>query len=422
MILKIAVICLYAVFVCLSAFFSACEITFARSNHKRLKDAADAGDKRAANAVFINDNYTKSLSTILVGNNLVNIAASSTATLFFVKMLEVPNGEAVATIVTTLLLITFGETLPKIIAADRADSLVRPFAAPLRTVMWAFTPVVNTVTALVKRISPLWTPREKAPQTTTDELRIILEDAEEQGVFTEEEGELIKDAIEFSDIMAMEILTPRVDVVAIDIDDEDLTLTSDMLRHSRIPVYRDTIDNIIGILPTKLYMKAKLSQEHVDLESLLVPAIYVHKTRMISSIIREFRRNHLQMAVVLDEFGGTMGILTMEDIMEEIVGEIFDERDEVEEDFVEVGENAYQVDGGMNIYDFFDAVDYEPPKDFETEYTTMGGWTTERLDRFPSPGDEFDYDRLHVTVLEAQPKRVNKLRVTVTPKPKEEES
>ncbi len=422
MILKIAVICLYAVFVCLSAFFSACEITFARSNHKRLKDAADAGDKRAANAVFINDNYTKSLSTILVGNNLVNIAASSTATMFFVKMLEVPNGEAVATIVTTLLLITFGETLPKIIAADRADSLVRPFAAPLRTVMWAFTPVVNTVTALVKRISPLWTPREKAPQTTTDELRIILEDAEEQGVFTEEEGELIKDAIEFSDIMAMEILTPRVDVVAIDIDDEDLTLTSDMLRHSRIPVYRDTIDNIIGILPTKLYMKAKLSQEHVDLESLLVPAIYVHKTRMISSIIREFRRNHLQMAVVLDEFGGTMGILTMEDIMEEIVGEIFDERDEVEEDFVEVGENAYQVDGGMNIYDFFDAVDYEPPKDFETEYTTMGGWTTERLDRFPSPGDEFDYDRLHVTVLEAQPKRVNKLRVTVTPKPKEEES
>ena len=422
MILKIAVVCLYAVFIFLSAFFSSCEITFARANHKRLKDAADAGDKRAAKAVFINDNYTRSLSTILVGNNLVNIAASSTATMFFVKMLKVPNGEAVATVVTTLLLITFGETLPKIIAADRPDSLVRAFAVPLRTMMWVFTPIVSAVAALVKRISPLWTPREKAPQTTTDELRIILEDAEEQGVFTEEEGELIKDAIEFSDIMAMEILTPRVDVVAIDIDDEDLTLTNDMLRHSRIPVYRDTIDNIIGILPTKLYMKAKLTQEHVDLESLLVPAIYVHKTRMISSIIREFRRNHLQMAVVLDEFGGTMGILTMEDIMEEIVGEIFDERDEVEEDFVEVGENAYQVDGGMNIYDFFDAVDYEPPKDFETEYTTMGGWTTEMLDRFPSPGDEFDYDRLHVTVLEAQPKRVNKLRVTVTPKPEEEES
>ena len=173
------------------------------------------------------------------------------------------------------------------------------------------------------------------------------------------------------------------------------------------------------IVPVSLEL---LQDNSFDLESLLVPAIYVHKTRMISSIIREFRRNHLQMAVVLDEFGGTMGILTMEDIMEEIVGEIFDERDEVEEDFVEVGENAYQVDGGMNIYDFFDAVDYEPPKDFETEYTTMGGWTTEMLDRFPSPGDEFDYDRLHVTVLEAQPKRVNKLRVTVTPKPEEEES
>ena len=421
MIWQILIVALYALLIALSAFFSSSEITFARANKKRLKSAADAGDKRAAAAVYIGDNYTRSLSTILVGNNLVNIASSSAATIFFVVMLNLTNGEALATIVTTLLLITFGETLPKIIAADRPDTLSLLYARPLRAFMFIFNPIVSTVEMLVKRVSPLWTPKDKAPQTTTDELQIILEDAEEQGVFTEEEGELISSAIEFSDTMAMEILTPRVDMIAIDVDEEDLVLTPDMLRHSRIPVYRDSIDNIIGILPTKLYMKARLTQDKVDLEPLLVPPVFVHKTRMISSIIREFRRNHLQMAVVLDEFGGTMGILTMEDIMEEIVGEIFDERDEVEEEFVEVAENAYQVDGGMNIYDFFDAVEYEPPKDFETEYTTMGGWTTEKLDRFPRPGDEFDFDRLHVTVLEAQPRRVNTLRVTVAPKPDEDE-
>lgn len=421
MIAKYLLIALYVLLVALSAFFSSCEITFARANKKRLKDAAASGNRRAASAVYIDENYTRSLSTILVGNNLVNIAASSAATVFFVVLMDLKNGEALATFVTTLVLITFGETLPKIIAADRPDQLALIYSRPLRGLMYAFKPVVSAVEALVKRISPLWTPKDKAPQTTTDELQIILEDAEEQGVFTEEEGELISSAIEFSDIMAMEILTPRVDMIAIDIDEEELTLTPEMLRHSRIPVYRDTIDNIVGILPTKLYMKARLTNDRVDIEPLLVPPVYVHKTRMISSIIREFRRNHLQMAVVLDEFGGTMGILTMEDIMEEIVGEIFDERDEVEEEFVEVADNAYQVDGGMNVYDFFDAVKYEPPKDFETEYTTMGGWATECLDRFPRPGDEFDYDRLHVTVLEAQPRRVNTLRVNVAPKEDGEE-
>ncbi len=414
---EILLIALFMLLVMCSAFFSSSEITFARANSKRLQTAADAGDKRAAAAVYINANYTRSLSTILVGNNLVNVAASSAATMFFVELLGMKqNGELAALLTTTLILITFGETLPKIIAADRPDALSRVYARPLRLAMWVFTPIVTTVSALVKKIEPLWTPKDKSPQTTTDELRIILEDAEEQGVFTEEEGELIKGAIEFSDIMAMEILTPRVDIVAMDIDEENPRLTHDMLRHSRIPVYRDSIDNIIGILPTKLFMKASLSNDKVDIEPLLVPPVFVHKTRMISTIIREFRRNHLQMAVVLDEFGGTMGILTMEDIMEEIVGEIFDERDEVEEEFIELGDDAYQVDGGMNIYDFFDAVEYEPPKDFETEYTTMGGWTTEILDRFARPGDEFDYDRLNVKVLECRPRRVSKLRVTVRPK------
>ena len=264
MLIKLLVIILYAVFIALSAFFSSSEITFARANKKRMEKDAEAGDRQAQNVKYIQDNYTRSLSSTLLGNNLVNIAASSAATIFFVRLLGLKNGELYATVVTTLMLIIFGETLPKIIAADRPDSLSRHFAAPLRTVMGIFRPVVIGVEKLVAKLSPLWTPKEQQPQTTTDELRIVLEDAEEQGVFTEEEGELINNAIEFSDTMAMEVMTPRVDIVAIDLDQPVSTLSHEMLRHSRLPVYQGTIDNIVGVLPTKTFMKyRKIGRAHV---------------------------------------------------------------------------------------------------------------------------------------------------------------
>lgn len=418
MIWKIVLPALYVCLVLLSAFYSSSEIAFAKSNIKRMKNAAEAGDRKAERVVYISDHYTQSLSTILVGNNLVNIAASSVATMFFVVVMDMKtNGETWATVVTTLVLLIFGETLPKILAADRPDALAKVYAAPLRFCMRLFKPVVSMVSAMVSKLEHLWKPKEKVPQTTTEELCIILEDAEEQGVFTEEEGELIKSAIEITDIMAMEIITPRVDMVALDIDDIGEELPTEVLRHSRIPVYRGTIDNIIGVLPLKKLLKERLAQPGVkiDIESLLVPPIYVHKTRMVSSIIREFRRNHLQMAVVLDEFGGTMGILTMEDIMEEIVGEIFDERDDVEDDVVRTGDGMYLVDGSMNVYDMFEAIEYEPPKDFKTEYTTVGGWATEMLDKFPVQGDEFSYDRLTVRVLEVSSRRVGMVRVILSP-------
>ena len=421
MLIKLLVIVLYAAFIALSAFFSGSEITFARANKKRVEKDAEAGDRRAQNVKYIQDNYTRSLSSTLLGNNLVNIAASSAATIFFARLLGLKNGELYATIVTTLLLIIFGETLPKIIAADRPDNLARRFAAPLRTVMGVFKPIVLGVEKLVQKLSPLWTPKEQQPQTTTDELRIVLEDAEEQGVFTEEEGELINNAIEFSDTMAMEVMTPRVDIVAIDLNQPVSSLSGEMLRHSRLPVYQGTIDNIVGVLPTKTFMKVRMQGDETPISEMLVSVLFVHKTRMVSSIIREFRKNRIQMAVVLDEFGGTMGILTMEDIMEEIVGEIFDERDDVEEEIVEVGANSHQINGSMNIYDFFSAIDYTPPADFSTHYTTVGGWATEMLDKFPQPGDSFTYDRITMTVLEAEPHRVDTLKADVEPEKKEDE-
>lgn len=407
-------------FVILSAFFSSAEIAFAKCNRLRFQKKAEQGQKTAKSVLKICDHYTDSLSTILVGNNLVNIAASSMATVIATGLLGKAKGETVSTIAMTAIILIFGETLPKIIASAVPDATAALYSRPILLFMLLFKPVVFAVNKFVGLLSPLWTPKETLPDVTSEELCEILEDIEEEGVFSEDESELIKSAIEFTDTMAKDIYTPRVDVFAIDIDDE-FDLTDEMYKHSRIPVYRGSIDNIIGILPTKQLMKKIAAGEEFRLEELLFEPIFVHMTRTVSSIIEEFRSKHRQMAVVVDEFGGTMGILTFEDIAEEIVGDIFDERDRIEPDIEEVGENLFDVDGGTNVYDMFDSADFDEPADFETEYTTVGGWATEMLDKFPVPGDSFTYENLKLTVLEATSVRVLKLRLEVLPKDEEEE-
>lgn len=413
---------LYALLILLvicSAFFSSSEISYAYANKLRLRKAAEAGSRPAKKAIWISENFTGFLSTILVGNNLVNIAFSSAVT---VLVTEAGREEAVAPILSTVILLIFGEILPKIVGSSQADRLVSVYIYPLRFFMVIFKPITVLVNLIVGKLSVLWTPKEAEPEVTDEELVSILETIEEEGVFTEQESELIKSAIEFSDVTALDIYVPRVDVSAIDVDDSIATLLQnpDLLSYSRIPVYRDTIDNILGILSTKKLLKAVAAMplEEVRLEDYLSPPVYVHKTRTISSILTEFRRQHLMMAVVVDEFGGTMGILTLEDILEEIVGDIFDESDDIEMDVVKETENKYIVDGGTNIYDFFESIDYEPDH-FESEYTTMGGWAVEMLDRFPQKGDSFHYDRLTVTVTAAEARRVEKLEVEVQPEPEE---
>lgn len=416
----IALLCaLILIFIALSAFFSSSEITYAKANRFRVEKAAEGGSKIARLELQIMDHYVRSLSAILVGNNLVNIAASSAATMLFVQALNLKNGAAIASVVITILLLIFGETLPKIVASSIPDALARLFAYPMRVSMLVFKPVVDLVEKLVGRFEHLWTPTEDAPDMTTEELVELVDNIEEEGVFTEEEGELIRSAIEITDTMAMEVLTPRVDLLAIDYEDGVPELSDELMQYTRIPVYRDTIDNIIGILSTKKLIKAIAGGEQVTLDDLMVPPLFVHKTRMVSSIIKEFRDRHIQAAIVVDEYGGTLGMLTMEDIMEEIVGEIYDERDAVEDEIVQIDEHTYIVDGDANIYDLFDLCDYEPP-DFESEYNTMGGWATEQLDRFPKAGDSFTCDRYTVRVLEARGMRVEKLKVTLADPPEEE--
>lgn len=407
-------------FVLFSAFFSSAEIAFAKCNKLRFLKQVEEGNKKAVLVMKICDDYTTQLSTILVGNNLVNIAASSLATVVAVALLGKAKGETAATVITTVVILIFGETLPKIIAAAIPDSVAKLYATPLLACMIIFKPVVWIVNKFVNLLSVIWTPKEDMPNVTSEELVEILDDIEEEGVFTEDESELIKSAIEFTDTMAKDILVPRVDVYAIDID-EPFEFSDELYKYTRIPVYRESIDNIIGVITTKQLMKTIAAGKEVNISEMMHEPIFVHMTRTVSSIIEEFREKHQQLAIVVDEYGGTMGILTFEDITEEIVGEIFDERDSVENDVVALAENAFEVDGGMNIYDMFDEIEFDEPSDFESEYTTVGGWATEMLDKFPEVGDEFNYENLKITVTEAEAKRVLSLKVEVLPVENEDE-
>lgn len=411
------------ILVILSAFFSSCEIAFAKSNKLRIKLAAEKGDRISKIAAAINDNYGRSLSTVLIGNNLVNIAASSFATALFISLITGIRTEAfaqtAATITMTAVLLLFGETLPKIAASSAPDKFARIFTYPLSFFMILFKPAVTLVNSLVNKISPLWTPGEEQ-QVTPEELCGILEDIEEEGVFTEDEGELIKSAIEFTDTTAYEILTPRVDITAIDIDDLPDFMDASLYKYSRVPVYRNTIDNIIGILPLKKVLRELADGKTPDIEGLMVEPLFVHKTRTASSLIREFRKERRQIAVVVDEYGGTMGIVTMEDIIEELVGDIFDETDTVENEIIRLDGNTCEADGGMNIYDLFDELYYNEPSDFETDSITVGGFVTELLDRFPAEGDSVTYDRLVFTVTSVQSMRVESVQVELLPEKEDE--
>ncbi|MBP5153526.1 MAG: HlyC/CorC family transporter [Lachnospiraceae bacterium] len=409
----------------LSAFFSSSEIAYNQANKPRLRTLAEENDRRALRAQRIADDYNRMIATILVGNNLVNIASTTVITLLCVDHFFPDDALATlyAEIGATLLLLIFGEILPKILAADHPNRLVLSYSGPLEAAMQLFAPVVWLVTAFVDWISVIWTP--KTPDTMTDEeLVMVVDNMQEEGEFTESEGELIKSAIEFSEVTAHDILIPRVDVCAFDIDEplESLLSNEEAMSFSRIPVYRGSIDHIIGILNTKQLIKAVLaagSARDISPEEMLYEPLFVHMTKNISDILKEFRETETNMAIVLDEYGGTMGVLTTEDILEELVGEIYDETDEVENDFAETARDTYLLDGDLNIYDAFEKMEVEP-RDFESEYTTLSGFITEQLDRFPEAGDEFTFENMTFRVQEVDGPLVSRVEVHVDrPAPQE---
>ena len=412
----ISIYIVLVILIILSAFFSGSEIAFASANNIRLKKASEAGSSSAKTALYIYEHFEDALSTILIGNNLVNIAASSIATVVAISLMG-QSGPPVATLVMTVIILLFGEISPKVIAKQQCNKYVLLVSYPLRLFMFVLKPVIVVVVWIVNMVSRLWArDGQEQPSVTEEELVSIIESVEDEGIIDKDSSDLLQSALEFSGISAQEILTPRTDMIAIDIDDDMDTIIETALAspYSRIPVYQDSIDNIIGILHLGRYMKKLVDTEYADIRSALIDACFIHKTMKLPGIFAELKRRRLQMAIVTDEYGGTMGCLTMEDVLEELVGEIWDETDEIVNEFVRSGENTYEASGDLLIDDVFKYLDVDD-RGFDSEYMTIGGWTIEMLNGLPTVGDTFEYKNLKVMVTGLDGLRVARLSVDVEP-------
>ena len=416
------------VMVCLSAYFSASEIAFNSANKMRLRKAAESGSYAAKIAHAICDKFTTSLSAILIGNNLANIAVSTCSTLIVMNLFKnnVALASTITTILVTVVILIFGEIIPKVLSKQNADTVAKIVAIPTRILTIILSPLVFIVMALLFVLRKIWGSDHKddEPTVTEEELVSIIDTIEEEGVIDEDQGELLQSTLEFSDTTIEKIMTPRIDLTAIDINDEQdkiNALLSDMTQFSRIPVYDDSIDNIVGILPLTRYHKATLTDKNPDLRALLLKPCKLHKTMKLPAALAKLRAAKMHLAIVIDEYGGTLGVVTMEDILEELVGDIWDDTDVIVTECLSTGENTYEVIGDMNIDDFFEEIEFTKPEEFTCEYTTVGGWAIEMLEADPHVGDSFRYENLFVIVANMDEERVTKLTVLVEEKKDEEE-
>ena len=395
-----------------SAFFSASEMSFSSCSKVRLEHRRDNGDKKAGIAVKIRDNFDDALSTILVGNNLVNIAASSMGSLAVMAILS-DQYTWVSTLVITVAVIIFGETIPKITAKKNATRYARLFARPLRVLMVLLKPVTFIVVGLVNLITRL------LPDLSIDdsdealkELHTMVDMAENEDVLDEDASELVSAAIDFSEISASEVMTARVDIAAIDIDDpwEEILQMIETSPFSRIPVYEDSIDHVIGILSLNRILKAMIDRDKVEIRKMLMPTCYVYKTMKLPAVLSSLRNSQQHLAVVTDEYGGTLGVVSMEDVLEQLVGEIWDETDTVERDVVDQGDGLYELDGDMTISEFLELLHWrESEFDFDSE--TVGGWCIEINNGFPNVNTTFEYNDIKVRITEISERRVRRVLV-----------
>lgn len=418
------------IMVVLSACFSGTEAAYNSANNMHLRrEAEETGSSSAKLAYKISQNFADTLCTILIGNNLVNIAASACATAIFMQLFANINGgdviaSAVSTIVLTIIVLICGEIVPKIIAKQHANKICKITAWPIQILTYILYPLVFIVMLLMNLIRKIWgTSAEDEPDITEDELSSIIDTVEKEGVIDEDQSDLLQSSLEFSDTTVEEIMTPRTDLVTIDLDDdfEEISKTIEESTFSRLPVYRDSIDDIIGILHLNLYYKEAVDSKKIDIESMLLDTCYMHKTLKLPAALKMLREKQVHMAIVIDEFGGTLGVVTIEDILEEIVGEIWDESDEIVSEMVEQAPNVYEILGEMSIGDLFYELDFHP-KDFECEYSTVGGWAIQSLEAEPHVGDKFTYEFLEIEVTEMEDDiLVTKLKVTVGERPTDED-
>ena len=398
---------------CLSAFFSASEMAYSSCNTLRLEHLRDDGNRRAAAALRLTEKFDNTLSAILIGNNLVNIAASALGSVLVILVTGSDQRAWLSTLIITVLVILFGETIPKITAKKNANRLALRNAYPVNALRLVLTPLIWLVVKLIGLLTfGMKGEADEDAEEAVEELQSIIETAEDEEVLDEERSELVQAAIDFSEISASEVMTARVDVQAIDIDDdwEEILAQIEEAPYSRLPVYEGSIDNIIGVLYLNRFLKALADDGRADIRALLMPPCYVYKTVKLPAVLTQLRKARQHLAIVADEYGGMLGVLTMEDVLEQIVGDIWDETDTVEEEVVQRPSGEYELDGDMVLGDMLKLVGI-PEDDFEAESDTVGGWTIERFGAFPAPGDSFRYEDLTVTVLEMDGHRVEKVLV-----------
>ena len=365
-----------------SAMFSGTETAYSSVNKLRLKNYEAQGSKKAAKALKLANKFDEVLTAVLIGNNIVNIAASSVSTLLFISMYG-DNGAAVSTIVITLLVLTFCEVIPKSYAKKNAEKIALAFATPLTFLVGLFKPLVF----LLNKLSALFDRGEDVPSVTEDELKYMIDEIEEQGVIEEQESELVKSALEFDEITVNEILIPRVKVIGVEVNssiDEIKELFSSEM-YSRLPVYEKSLDDIVGIITNKSFFKM-LVEGKSDIRGIIQEVPHIADSKLISEAMKDMQRSKVHLAVVIDQYGGTKGIITLEDIIEELVGEIYDEDDEIVSNVVMIAEDKYEVAGDLSVSDMLEQIGLDEDM-VDTECTSVGGWVTDVMEHIPDAGE-----------------------------------
>lgn len=409
-------IILVLVMMIFSALFSSAETAYSSVNKIRLKNYAAQGNKKAAKALKLANKFEDMLTAVLIGNNIVNITTSSVSTVIFISIFG-DKGSVIATVVVTILVLIFGEVLPKSYAKKNSEKLALFFAAPLTVLVIVFKPFVlffNALSSLFKG--------DEAPSVTEDELKYMIDEIEEQGVIEEQESDLVKSALEFDDITVNEILIPRVKVIGIDatstLDEIKEIFSSEM--YSRLPVYEKSLDNIIGIITNKAFFKM-LVEGGRDIHSIIQEVPHIADSKLISQAMRDMQRSKVHLAVVTDQYGGTKGIITLEDIIEELVGEIYDEDDEIVNNIIQTGDNSYEVAGDTYIDELLEKLELDEDL-IQTNYTSVGGWVTDVMECIPEAGEVAETGVFRITVLSVNEQTVEKILLEVADPEEDDDS
>lgn len=398
-------IILVVVMMIFSALFSSTETAYSSVNKLRLKNYASQGNKKAARALKLANKFDDVLTAVLIGNNIVNIATSSVSTVIFINIIG-SNGAAVSTVVVTILVLIFCEVLPKSYAKRNAEKLALMFAAPLAFLVVLFKPFVVMLNGLSSLISK---GGDESPSVTEDELKYMIDEIEEQGVIEEQESELVKSALEFDEITVNEILIPRVKIVGVEIgmsleEIQELFITE---MYSRLPVYEKSLDDIVGMITNKAFFKM-LIDGGTDIRDIIQDVTHIADTKLISETMRDMQRSKVHLAVVTDQYGGTKGIVTLEDIIEELVGDIYDEADEIISLIRTISPDKYEVDGDMSISRLLEQLDLDDDL-IQTDYTTVGGWVTDVMERIPESGETAETGIFRITASAVNEQTVEKI-------------